>query len=105
MTVNGVMTLTNVASNSKNVNGRTIIHTNSSGSSTLNNSNMDLNNGAVFRNAAGAVLTVNASAGDVFIDHDKPEKQYDQARLNARHIVETALMALGYGATAKPVRA
>src|SRR5262245_49679657 len=42
---------------------------------------------------------------DIFIDHDKPEKQYDQARLNARYIVETALMALGYGATAKPARA
>ena len=32
---------------------------------------------------------------DCFIDHDSPAKQYDQARLNARHIVETALSALG----------
>ena len=32
---------------------------------------------------------------DRFIDHDTPERQYDQARLNARHIVETALAALG----------
>ncbi|HXQ50528.1 MAG TPA: 1-deoxy-D-xylulose-5-phosphate synthase [Stellaceae bacterium] len=32
---------------------------------------------------------------DRFIDHDQPQLQYDQARLNARHIVETALGALG----------
>jgi 1-deoxy-D-xylulose-5-phosphate synthase len=32
---------------------------------------------------------------DRFIDHDQPERQYDEARLNARHIVETALAALG----------
>jgi 1-deoxy-D-xylulose-5-phosphate synthase len=32
---------------------------------------------------------------DVFLDHDAPDKQYDLARLNARHIVETALSALG----------
>jgi 1-deoxy-D-xylulose-5-phosphate synthase len=31
---------------------------------------------------------------DAFQDHDKPEKQYDQARLNAPHIVETVLKAL-----------
>jgi 1-deoxy-D-xylulose-5-phosphate synthase len=31
---------------------------------------------------------------DVFQDHDKPEKQYDEARLNAPHIVETVLKAL-----------
>jgi 1-deoxy-D-xylulose-5-phosphate synthase len=42
---------------------------------------------------------------DVFIDHDKPEKQYDEARLNARHIVETALLALGREAKTKPARA
>jgi 1-deoxy-D-xylulose-5-phosphate synthase len=42
---------------------------------------------------------------DIFIDHDKPEKQYDEARLNARHIVETALLALGREAKTKPVRA
>ena len=29
-----------------------------------------------------------------FQDHDKPEKQYDEARLNAPHIVETVLKAL-----------
>lgn len=28
---------------------------------------------------------------DIFQDHEKPEKQYDEAQLNARHIVETAL--------------
>ena len=32
---------------------------------------------------------------DLFIDQDKPERQYDLATLNARHIVDTALAALG----------
>ena len=32
---------------------------------------------------------------DRFIDHDKPHSQYDQAGLNAKHIVATALAALG----------
>jgi 1-deoxy-D-xylulose-5-phosphate synthase len=32
---------------------------------------------------------------DIFQDHDKPERQYDEARLNARHIAEAALQALG----------
>jgi 1-deoxy-D-xylulose-5-phosphate synthase len=32
---------------------------------------------------------------DRFIDHDKPQNQYDQAGLNARQIVATALTALG----------
>ncbi|TKD52837.1 1-deoxy-D-xylulose-5-phosphate synthase [Sphingomonas baiyangensis] len=31
---------------------------------------------------------------DTFQDHDKPEVQYDEARLNAPHIVETVLTAL-----------
>ena len=31
---------------------------------------------------------------DAFQDHDKPERQYDEARLNAPHIVETVLKAL-----------
>ncbi len=31
---------------------------------------------------------------DVFIDQDDPMKQYDAARLNAPHIVETVLAAL-----------
>jgi 1-deoxy-D-xylulose-5-phosphate synthase len=35
---------------------------------------------------------------DRFIDHDAPTQQYDQARLNARHITETALAALGRAA-------
>jgi len=34
---------------------------------------------------------------DIFIEHDKPEKMYDEARLNAAQIVETALTALGLG--------
>ena len=32
---------------------------------------------------------------DLFIDQDKPDRQYDLATLNARHIVDTALAALG----------
>jgi 1-deoxy-D-xylulose-5-phosphate synthase len=32
---------------------------------------------------------------DIFMDHDSPAKQYDQAGLNASHIVATALSALG----------
>jgi 1-deoxy-D-xylulose-5-phosphate synthase len=32
---------------------------------------------------------------DHFIDHDKPQNQYDEAGLNAKHIVATALTALG----------
>ena len=31
---------------------------------------------------------------DRFQDHDKPDKQYDEAGLNAAHIVETVLKAL-----------
>jgi 1-deoxy-D-xylulose-5-phosphate synthase len=31
---------------------------------------------------------------DAFQDHDSPDKQYDEARLNAPHIVETVLSAL-----------
>ena len=31
---------------------------------------------------------------DMFQDHDSPDRQYDEARLNAPHIVETALAAL-----------
>ena len=31
---------------------------------------------------------------DLFQDHDAPEKQYDEAGLNAPHIVETVLKAL-----------
>ena len=42
---------------------------------------------------------------DSYIDHENPKKQYDQARLNAQHIVETALQALGVDALALPARA
>ena len=43
---------------------------------------------------------------DFFIDHDKPDAQYDQAGLNAPHIVATALTALGYNETIEaPARA
>ena len=37
---------------------------------------------------------------DRFIEHEAPAKQYDDAGLNARHIVETALSALGIAAVA-----
>ena len=33
---------------------------------------------------------------DLFQDHDKPEKQYEQAGLNAKNIVATALAAFGH---------
>ena len=42
---------------------------------------------------------------DVFIDHDSPAKQYDQAGLNARQIKETALVALGRAVVERNVRA
>jgi 1-deoxy-D-xylulose-5-phosphate synthase len=42
---------------------------------------------------------------DVFLDHDSPQAQYDQAGLNARHIVATALSALGRETGAQPARA
>ena len=42
---------------------------------------------------------------DRFIDHDAPHLQYDEARLNARHIVDTALAALGRVALARPAGA
>ncbi|MEY3730643.1 MAG: hypothetical protein RLZZ57_1399 [Pseudomonadota bacterium] len=42
---------------------------------------------------------------DVFIDHDAPRKQYDQAGLNAPHIVAMALSALGKAEMQLPARA
>ncbi len=42
---------------------------------------------------------------DRFIDHDKPERQYDEAGLNARQIVATALTALARGEQQAPARA
>ena len=36
---------------------------------------------------------------DIFQDHDKPEKQYDEAGLNAPQIVETVLKALRHNST------
>jgi 1-deoxy-D-xylulose-5-phosphate synthase len=42
---------------------------------------------------------------DVFIDHDSPQIQYEQAGLNARHITATALAALGRANQLLPVRA
>ncbi len=35
---------------------------------------------------------------DIYQDHDSPQKMYDQARLNAPHIVETVMRALGRSA-------
>jgi 1-deoxy-D-xylulose-5-phosphate synthase len=42
---------------------------------------------------------------DVFLDHDSPQAQYDQAGLNARHIVAMALSMLGREIAAQPARA
>ena len=45
---------------------------------------------------------------DTFQEHDKPEKQYDEAGLNAKQIVAQALLALGAAekaAVIRPVRA
>ena len=42
---------------------------------------------------------------DRFIDHDTPMAQYDQARLNAKHIVDTALAALGRNVERHAIRA
>ena len=43
---------------------------------------------------------------DRFIDHHKPERMYDQAELNAAHIVRTVLAALGREEEAsRPARA
>jgi 1-deoxy-D-xylulose-5-phosphate synthase len=42
---------------------------------------------------------------DVFLDHDSPQAQYDEAGLNARHIVAMALSALGRETAEQPARA
>ncbi len=42
---------------------------------------------------------------DIFIDQDKPDKMYDVAGLNAPHIVETAVAALGREEAQAPARA
>ncbi len=42
---------------------------------------------------------------DRFIDHEAPRKQYDEAGLNAPHIVATALAALGQASAVRPARA
>ncbi len=42
---------------------------------------------------------------DRFIDHDKPERQYAQAGLDAAHIVAEALAALGQEVLEEPARA
>jgi 1-deoxy-D-xylulose-5-phosphate synthase len=42
---------------------------------------------------------------DVFLDHDSPQAQYEAAGLNARHIVATALSALGREIAEQPARA
>jgi 1-deoxy-D-xylulose-5-phosphate synthase len=42
---------------------------------------------------------------DKFIDHDSPALQYDEAQLNAKHIVATALAALGREVAEQPARA
>src|SRR5690348_2959431 len=42
---------------------------------------------------------------DRFIDHDSPNAQYEEAQLNARHIVATAMAALGREGREIPARA
>ncbi len=42
---------------------------------------------------------------DRLIEHDKPQLQYDDAGLNAKHIVATALAALGQSEAQRPARA
>ena len=42
---------------------------------------------------------------DVFLDHDSPNAQYETAGLTARHIVATALGALGRDIATRPARA
>jgi len=42
---------------------------------------------------------------DTFINQAKPEEMYDEAELNAPHIVATALSALGRDASETPARA
>ncbi len=42
---------------------------------------------------------------DAFLEHDSPQAQYDQAGLNARHIVALALAALGREIAEQPARA
>ncbi|MDC1427334.1 1-deoxy-D-xylulose-5-phosphate synthase [Rhodospirillaceae bacterium] len=42
---------------------------------------------------------------DRFLDHDTPEKQYEEAGLSAAHIVKTALTALENQGSVSPVRA
>ena len=42
---------------------------------------------------------------DAFLEHDSPQAQYDQAGLNARHIVAMALAALGREIAEQPARA
>ena len=42
---------------------------------------------------------------DAFLDHDSPNAQYETAGLNARHIVATALSALGREVADQPARA
>ncbi len=42
---------------------------------------------------------------DVFLEHDSPNGQYETAGLNARHIVATALVALGREIAELPARA
>jgi 1-deoxy-D-xylulose-5-phosphate synthase len=42
---------------------------------------------------------------DIFLDHDSPNAQYETAGLTAKHIVATALGALGRDIAQRPARA
>ena len=47
----------------------------------------------------GALKVRTMRLPDIYQDHDSPEKQYDEAGLNAPHIVETVLKALKHNST------
>ena len=51
-----------------------------------------LGNGATDGDAGLKIRTMRLP--DAFQEHDAPDRQYDEARLNAPHIVETVLSAL-----------
>ena len=68
LTVGGAMGITGTSA--KTLDGRTLTHTNAIGSSLFDSTGtMNLNGGAVFRNAAGAILNFN-SASSMFLDYD-----------------------------------
>jgi 1-deoxy-D-xylulose-5-phosphate synthase len=53
----------------------------------------------------GGVKIRTMALPDRFLEHDSPAAQYDTAGLNAKHIVATALSALGRAVSEQPARA